>query len=318
MGAELSVARDHPRETAGPGDTKTEGQRVEWPADTSMSKSSVGVVLPNYNYARYLPDRLASIAAQGEILGGLIFLDDASTDDSVAVADPLLKGLDCAVSVIRNPVNSGSVLGQWRLGLSHTKMPYVWIAEADDVAEPELVSALARHLDTDPDAAFAFADSAAIGPDGSVIEKSGKPYSAAMGDRILDQAGTFSGQDFLRRCLCPRNLVVSASAVLWRTEALRQVFGRLGNEVERWHFAGDWRVYVEAVREGGRVHYDARTLSRHRRHAASVTGAGAAPRHFAEVVALQGVLRRLTGGDREAETRMRQHLGDLRRSWNLD
>ncbi|MBP0447011.1 glycosyltransferase [Roseomonas sp. SSH11] len=281
-----------------------------------MLRGTVGVVVPNYNYARYLPERLASIASQGEVLGGLTFLDDASTDNSMAVAEPLLAEFACPVSVLRNPLNSGSVLRQWARGLAETRTPYLWIAEADDTAEPGMAEILAKRLAADPAAAFAFADSAAIGPEGEVIEESGKRYSAAMGDPVLERDAAFPAGEFLRRCLAPRNLVVSASAVLWRTEALRAAFARLREEVARWRFAGDWRVYVEAMREDARVHYVARPLSRHRRHGGSVTGAASAAAHYAEVVALHCLLRRLLP-EEQATARMRRHLSDLRRAWAL-
>ncbi|SHI43615.1 Glycosyl transferase family 2 [Roseomonas rosea] len=282
-----------------------------------MLKGSVGVVIPNYNYARYLPERLASIAAQGEPVGEITFLDDASTDNSMAVAEPLLARFECPVSILRNDANSGSVLRQWARGLERTTTPYLWIAEADDAAEPGMLEALAGRLAADPASVFAFADTAAIGPAGEVIEDSGKRYSAAMGDQALERDAVFPAADFLRRCLSPRNLVVSASAVLWRTEALRAVFARLGGEVDRWRCVGDWRIYIEAVRGEGRVQYEARPFSRHRRHGGSVTGSAPPARHFAEVVALHAMLRRFLAEDPACEARMRHHLADLRRAWKL-
>lgn len=278
---------------------------------------SVGVVVPNYNYARYLPGRLSSIMAQGELVGRLIFLDDASTDDSMVVAEPLLARFSCPVTVLRNAVNSGSVFRQWARGLERADTPLLWIAEADDGAEPGMLEALARRLAEDEAAVFAFSDSVGVGPDDTVVAESTKTHASALGDHVLDRDVTLSGMDFLRRCLCPRNLVVSASAVLWRTQALRAALERLGDMIDRWRVAGDWRIYAEAAASGGPVHYDARPFNRHRRHGASVTGALPRPRHFAEVVAMHANLRHLLGRDTMNDERMRRHLVDLRRSWEL-
>ena len=278
---------------------------------------SVGVVVPNYNYARYLPSRLSSIMRQGGVVGRLAFLDDASTDDSMAVAEPLLARFPCPVTVLRNPVNSGSVFRQWARGLESAETPFLWIAEADDGAEPGMLDALAQRLAEDESAVFAFSDSVGVGPDDAVLAESTKGHAAALGDHVLDRDATLAGPDFLRRCLCPRNLVVSASAVLWRTDALRAALERLGNAIDRWRVAGDWRIYAEAAAAGGQVHYDARPFNRHRRHAASVTGALPRPRHFAEVVAMHATLRHLLGRDTVNDERMRRHLTDLRRSWEL-
>lgn len=48
---------------------------------------SVSVIVPNYNYACYLPERIASILNQTYSDFELILLDDASTDNSVSVLE---------------------------------------------------------------------------------------------------------------------------------------------------------------------------------------------------------------------------------------
>ncbi|WP_338664623.1 glycosyltransferase [Pararoseomonas sp. SCSIO 73927] len=278
---------------------------------------SVSVVVPNYNYARYLPERFASIVAQGRIVRHLTFLDDASSDNSMEMAEPLLAGLSIPVTVQRNAVNSGSVFRQWARGAEAAEAPFLWIAEADDSARPEMLDALARRLSGDPTAAFAFSDSAAIDADGAVTQESSKPYAAMLGDDVLNRDATLTGREFVGRCLCPRNLVVSASAVLWRTEALRAALGSLGDSVGRWRCAGDWRIYAEAARPQARMHYEARPFNLHRRHASSVTGSIPAASHFAEVVAMHSTLRRLLDRGADPDERMRRYLRDLRHAWHL-
>ena len=43
------------------------------------------MIVPNFNYARYLRGRLFSILEQTRAAQEIIFLDDASTDESAAV-----------------------------------------------------------------------------------------------------------------------------------------------------------------------------------------------------------------------------------------
>ncbi|MBP0495267.1 glycosyltransferase family 2 protein [Pararoseomonas indoligenes] len=283
----------------------------------SSLMGSVSVVVPNYNYARYLPERFASIVAQGRIVRHLTFLDDASSDNSMEVAEPLLAGLSISVTAQRNAVNSGSVFRQWARGAEAAGTPFLWIAEADDSARPGMLDALAQRLASDPSAAFAFSDSAAIDVDGVVTAESSKPYAAMMGDDLLKGDATLTGQEFIGRCLCPRNLVVSASAVLWRTEALRAALESLGDSIGRWRCAGDWRIYTEAARMHASIHYEARPFNLHRRHASSVTGSIPVVRHFAEVVAMHSTLRRLLDRKAEQDEKMRHYLRDLRHAWNL-
>lgn len=281
-----------------------------------MSRTSIAAVVPNYNYAAFLPARLASLSAQSRAVDALIFLDDASSDTSMAVAESLLASWTAPVKVYRNQRNSGSVLLQWRRGVDLVDTDFVWIAEADDAAAPDFLSVLAERLDNDPDAILAFSDSAAINAGGTIISADSKDYTSAF-DSGLRQDGVFEAAEFLRRFLCPRNSMVSASAVLWRTSALRAAFDRLGQEAADWLCAGDWRLYVEACADAGWVHYTAEPLSFHRRHAASVTGRTPRTRHFAEVVGMLSLLRRVVGPNPGKEAQMRDHLAMLRRAWHL-
>ena len=52
----------------------------------------VSAVVPNFNYARYLPERLRSLFAQTHPPAEIIVLDDASTDDSAQVVETVAAG----------------------------------------------------------------------------------------------------------------------------------------------------------------------------------------------------------------------------------
>ena len=53
---------------------------------------SVTVVIPCHNYARFLPDAVGSALSQAGVIVDVIIVDDASTDESLAVARA--RGLD--------------------------------------------------------------------------------------------------------------------------------------------------------------------------------------------------------------------------------
>ena len=99
----------------------------------------VSVIIPNYNYARYLRERIDSVLAQREKDMEVLLLDDGSSDDSIAVMQEYAKK-DPRVQIIRNPQNSGSPFLQWEKGIALSSGEYIWIAEADDSAQPELLS----------------------------------------------------------------------------------------------------------------------------------------------------------------------------------
>ena len=100
---------------------------------------SVSVVVPNFNYGRHLRQRMESIWRQTIPIGELIILDDGSTDDSAAVIAELMRESPIPVSLVSNDVNSGSVSRQWARGVAAARGALVWIAEADDFADPDFL-----------------------------------------------------------------------------------------------------------------------------------------------------------------------------------
>ncbi len=266
-----------------------------WP-----DRRRISAVVPNYNYARYLPARLASIAAQTCPADEVIVLDDASTDESEAV----VRATAPAVRWAGQDRNSGSVFRQWRRAAELATNDWLWIAEADDEAEPGLLDALSLALDQAPDAVLAFSDSRAIDGEGALLWPDHQAYYAKASAPLLQRDATIPASVFLRACLSERNLILNASAVLWRRSAMIRAFDRCGEALESLRMAGDWRLYVEILAEGGSVAYVAQPLNVHRRHRHSVTGLLTPERHLDELTQMHRHMRTVLG--EEAGLRDRQ------------
>ena len=95
----------------------------------------VSVIVPNYNYEQYLPERIDSILNQTYTDFELILLDDASTDGSATLIEKY-KDNPHVSHVVINEENSGSPFRQWMKGIVLARGEWVWIAEADDLCEP--------------------------------------------------------------------------------------------------------------------------------------------------------------------------------------
>ena len=104
----------------------------------------VSVVVPSYNYARYLPARLASIFTQTHPVAEIIVLDDASTDGSAAQARSTAVQWDREIRLIENARNTGSVFRQWLRAAEEARGTWLWIAEADDESDPAFLAQLMR------------------------------------------------------------------------------------------------------------------------------------------------------------------------------
>ena len=95
-------------------------------------KKRVSVIIPNYNYARYIRARIKSVMMQTYPVYEIIVLDDGSTDGSAEMAKSIIFDAkvgrpDLNVKYIGNEKNSGNVLLQWKKGFMEAKGDYVWI-----------------------------------------------------------------------------------------------------------------------------------------------------------------------------------------------
>lgn len=279
---------------------------------------TVSVVVPNYNYAGYMEERLSSIFAQTYPVREILVLDDASRDDSVAAITTASEAAARTVELLVNRRNSGSVFRQWKRGLDDVRGEVVWIAEADDGSSPHFLERLVAGLSALPSAGFAFCDSEAIDGAGALIYESYKGYYAADGDEGLAQDATFAPAEFLKRFLTTRNLVLNVSSVVWDAAHLRRVFAQLGDEAFRFTCAGDWRIYLESCRMGGAVGYVADVLNRHRRHEVSVTHALSKPHHFAEIAAVQALALASSPPDAALREGVERFQAKLKTFWELD
>jgi glycosyltransferase involved in cell wall biosynthesis len=226
----------------------------------------VSVIVPNFNHARYLPRRLQSIVTQTFRDVEILVLDDASTDDSLAVIAPWRDRAD--VRVIANAHNSGSPFAQWLRGLDEAQGEFVWIAESDDACAPDFLETLLALL-RDPSVAVAYANSLSIDDRDEVTgDYATGPYLSALSTAKWQRPYRVAGAREVSDGFGVKNTILSASAVLFRRFAIDDA---LRADLARLRLAGDWRFFAEAMR-GGEIAYTPRPLNYHRRHDASVVG----------------------------------------------
>src|SRR5580704_16204019 len=92
--------------------------------------TTLSVILPNYNHARYLPRAIGAIAGQSRKPDEFIIIDDGSTDDSREVIAACQRDFP-GLSVLFNPQNLGAIPTLQR-GLEIARGKYIYFAAADD------------------------------------------------------------------------------------------------------------------------------------------------------------------------------------------
>ena len=114
--------------------------------------SSVSVVIPCYNYARYLEGCVESVLGQSGVDLRLLIVDDASLDDSDEVAAGL-AARDGRVRCLRHEVNRGHI-ATYNEGLEWATGDYTLLLSADDLLTPGALARAAGLMDDHPEVAM--------------------------------------------------------------------------------------------------------------------------------------------------------------------
>jgi hypothetical protein len=116
----------------------------------------VSVILTVHNYADFVGDAIRSVARSRLREVEVVAIDDASTDDSVAVVEAACREFPwLAVTHVRLARNRGLPAAR-NLGVSHAKSDLLFILDADNEVMPEGLEKLAAALEEDPEAQFAY------------------------------------------------------------------------------------------------------------------------------------------------------------------
>ena len=116
------------------------------------------VIIPNYNHAPFLRERINSILNQTFQDFELIILDDASTDNSKEIFEQY-KTNPKITHIVYNNTNSGLQSTQWLKGIELVKHDWIWIAESDDIAAPSFLQTAANRISKIPGPAIIYTDS---------------------------------------------------------------------------------------------------------------------------------------------------------------
>src|SRR5947209_10692137 len=110
-----------------------------------MSDSSgISVVLPNFNHSKFVGSALSALLAQSPAPAEVIVIDDASSDDSVAIIRSIASS-HSSIRLLANPRNLGVIRTQKR-GLEVASGRYVYLAAADDWVIPGFFELAVRML----------------------------------------------------------------------------------------------------------------------------------------------------------------------------
>jgi glycosyltransferase involved in cell wall biosynthesis len=217
----------------------------------------VSVVVPNYNHAQFLKERLNSIFNQTFQDFELIILDDCSTDNSKEIIESYR--LFSNVSIYYNKKNSGSPFKQWKKGIKLAKGKYIWIAESDDVADPQFLERMLNILEKGHGLAYC----RSLDVDEQGIKKSDFFWSDGLDSNRWKSDHENDGLDEIHNYLVYRCTIPNASASVFRKD-----LAPLDCGFDKMRYCGDWLFWIKLL-EKTSVGYHAGILNYFRHHETS-------------------------------------------------
>lgn len=199
---------------------------------------TVSVIVPNYNYASFLAQRLDSILAQTFTDFEVIILDDHSTDNSREVIESY-RNHPRISRIVYNTENSGSPFVQWNRGVELAVGEWIWIAESDDYADRHFLKCLMDEVDHVPNAVIAFSHSHFVDVNGNDL---GYNAHAEHGDKIE----VYDGQHFVKRKMLWRNYIFNASMTIFK----KSVYLQVDKSFTHYRSCGDWLLWTNICLKG--------------------------------------------------------------------
>jgi glycosyltransferase involved in cell wall biosynthesis len=222
----------------------------------------VSILVPNYNHAEFLRQRLDSIYNQTHENFEVILMDDCSSDNSREILEEYYNKFPEKTRLVLNKKNSGGVFYQWEKGLSIAKGELIWIAESDDWCTSNFLEELTKSFN-DEAVMLAYSQTKFMNGIGNEeiwtiqdfladIEKDlwGKPFIISA-HKLVDQAWSI------------KNIVPNVSSAVFRNPIKMNLL-----KDEKWksmRICGDWAFYIHLI-QGGLVAYSTKATNYYRIH----------------------------------------------------
>lgn len=209
----------------------------------------LSVLVPTYNYARYLPEAIDSVLNQQFTDYELLIADDGSTDDSREVIQRLAQK-DPRIRFHFHPANLGMVQN-WNYCLIQARGEYVQFLFGDDkLASRNALGRMVGLLDENPGAVLAAAAR-------NIIDADSRKLGVAA---HLGRKGRQSGLEVICRCLAANtNLVGEPSVVMFRRSAATRGFDARFRQIP------DLEMWFHLLEHGDAI-YTSEPLYSFRRH----------------------------------------------------
>ena len=232
--------------------------RVVRPVAPPARTPTVSVVVPCYNYSKYLRACIESATTQPGVDVEVLILDDGSSDGSADIARELARS-DSRVHAIVHDRNIGHI-ATYNEGLAQAGGDYTMLISADDLLTPGALARATTLMEAEPSVGLVY---------GYAAEFSGESPPPARTD--VRTWCVWAGEDWIYdRCASGRNALRSPEALI-RTAVQREIGGYRpdlphSGDLEMWMRAAtvsDIGLLAGVDQAFKRIHADNMSLTRY-------------------------------------------------------
>ena len=193
-----------------------------------MAGIRIGVVIPAYNAAAWIPDCLDSLRRQTYPNWHAVVVNDGSQDDTASIVGPFLSD---RLRLMQRQTNAGVSVTR-NAGLTALRgTDAVLFLDADDTLAPDALARLSRALQAHPNAVAAGGPAAFLRDDGSIHRVLIPPAGDILAPLVI------------------RNRFANGGHLLIRTHAIT----RAGGFLPSLSFGEDWEYWIRLALQGSFV-----------------------------------------------------------------
>lgn len=240
----------------------------------------ISVVIPNYNYERFILERLYSILYQDVKIYELIFLDDFSNDNSREFFEIIKTKIGRYINIKceYNDKNSGSAFSQWNKGINIATGDYIWIAETDDYCAKNFLSEVMMPISKEDNICISFCDSSLIDLAGNIILDSVKKMTNPTDIAKYNNDYILCGNDCIKNGYCICSPIINVSSCIIKKGMYDDMF----KEAILYKHSGDWIFYLNVIKNK-KISFVNKSLNYYRQHNKSITGTMEKSNRLAEI-----------------------------------
>lgn len=119
--------------------------------------STITVIIPSYNYGRFLAEAVDSVLNQSRPVDSIILVNDGSTDDTEEICRSYQRRHPEIIRIISHSENKG-ILFTFNEAVEYATGDYICFLGADNIMEANYIASCESVLDSDPQVAIAYTD----------------------------------------------------------------------------------------------------------------------------------------------------------------